>query len=93
MTEVPVRLPLGCDLIGLLRPSEDTPPVILDYARAVFRDTAATPGGLTTITFHDWIVSTDNRLVLLRDTLAAARDGGAVISTITRSLEWLPAVS
>lgn len=93
MTEVPVRLPLDCDLIGLPRPSEDTPPVILDYARAVFRDAAAAPGGLTTITFHDWIVSTGNRIVLLRDTLAAARDGGAVISTITRSPDWLPAVA
>jgi peptidoglycan/xylan/chitin deacetylase (PgdA/CDA1 family) len=93
MTEVPVRLPLDCDLIGLPKPTEDTPSVILDYARAVFRDAAAAPEGLTTITFHDWLVSTGNRLVLLRDVLAAARQGGSVISTIRRNPEWLPAVS
>jgi hypothetical protein len=93
MTEVPVRLPLDCDLIGLPKPNEDTPTVALDYARAVFRYAAAAPGGLTTITFHDWLVSGGNRLVLLRDALAVARERGAVISTIARNPDWLPAVS
>jgi peptidoglycan/xylan/chitin deacetylase (PgdA/CDA1 family) len=90
MTEVPVYVPLDCDLIGLPKPSEDTLPVSLDYARAVFRDAAAIPGTLTTITFHDWIVAGGNRLIMLRDTLTAAREAGAVISTIAQSPEWLP---
>ena len=45
------------------------------------------------VTFHDWIVSGGNRLVLLRDTLTAAREGGAVISTIAQNPEWLPEIA
>jgi peptidoglycan/xylan/chitin deacetylase (PgdA/CDA1 family) len=93
MTEVPVRLPLECDLIGLPKPDEDTPQVLLDYARAVFTAAAAAPGSLTTITFHDWIVSTGNRLVLLRDALTAAREGGTIVSTIRQNPDWLPEVA
>jgi peptidoglycan/xylan/chitin deacetylase (PgdA/CDA1 family) len=90
MIEVPVYVPLDCDLIGLPEPSENTPRVTLDYARAVFREAAAAPGTLTTITFHDWLVTGGNRIVLLRDTLTAGREGGAIISTITQNPEWLP---
>ena len=90
MVEVPVDVPLDCDLIGLPKPSEDTPQVTLDYARAVFRDAAAAPGTLSTITFHDWLVTGGNRLVLLRDTLTAARERGAIVSTITQNPGWLP---
>jgi peptidoglycan/xylan/chitin deacetylase (PgdA/CDA1 family) len=93
MTEVPVHVPLDCDLIGLPKPNEDTPQVSLDYARAVLREAAAAPEGLTTITFHDWLVTSGNRLVLLRDALAAAREGGAIISTITQNPDWLPDVA
>jgi len=93
MTEVPVHVPLDCDLIGLPRPDEDTPQVSLDYAKAVIREAAARPGCLTTITFHDWLVSSGNRLVLLREALTSARQEGATISTIMRNPNWLPAVS
>lgn len=93
MTEVPVHVPLDCDLIGLPEPEEDTPQVTLDYARAVIREAAVAPGGLTTITFHDWLVTGGNRLVLLRDALTAAREGGSVISTIMQSPDWLPETS
>lgn len=92
MTEVPVHVPLDCDLVGLPKPNEDTPQVILDYARAVVRAGVAASGGLSTITFHDWLVTGGNRLVLLRDALAAARGNGTAISTIAQSPEWLPKV-
>ena len=93
MTEVPVQAPLDCDLVGLPKPDEDTPQATLEYSRAVIRAAAVTPGELTTITFHDWIVSGGNRLVLLADALDAARKGGAVISTIAQSPDWLPEVA
>jgi hypothetical protein len=89
LAEVPVHVPLDCDLIGLPRPDEDTPQQSLDYARAVIRDTVAASSGVTTITFHDWIVASGNRPALLRDTLAAAREHVAVVSTIKESPEWL----
>lgn len=92
MTEVPVHVPLDCDLIGLPEPDQDAPQVTLDYARAVVREAAAT-AGLTTITFHDWLVTSGNRLVLLREALAAARQGGMIISTIAQNPDWLPDIA
>jgi hypothetical protein len=93
MTEVPVYSPLDCDLVGLPRHDQDTPQAILDYGRAVVRSAAAVPGELTMVTFHDWIVSGGNRLVLLREALTAAREGGAVISTIAQSPDWLAGIA
>jgi peptidoglycan/xylan/chitin deacetylase (PgdA/CDA1 family) len=93
MTEVPIHVPLDCDLVGLPQPSEDTPQETLDYARAVVRAGATAPGGLTTITFHDWLVTGGNRIVLLREALAAAREAGSSISTISQSPEWLPEIA
>lgn len=93
MTEVPVHVPLDCDLIGLPQPSEDTPQETLDYARAVVRAGATSPGGLTTITFHDWLVTGGNRIVLLREALAAAREAGSPISTISQCPDWLPDIA
>jgi hypothetical protein len=41
------------------------------------------------ITFHDWIVSSGNRLQLLGDCLAAARQSGANIATIAECPDLL----
>ena len=35
MTEIPVYAPLDCDLLGLPKPADDTPPEALAYTRAV----------------------------------------------------------
>ena len=90
MTEVPVYAPLDCDLLGLPKHDEDTPKAALEYSRAVIRAAVAPrPGELSMITFHDWIVSGGNRLSLLADALAAAREHGAQIATIAESPGWL----
>jgi peptidoglycan/xylan/chitin deacetylase (PgdA/CDA1 family) len=91
LLEVPLYAPLDCDLLGLPRPQADTPPELLGYARAVLRATALAPGAMAMATFHDWIVSGGNRLVLLDDALAAACDAGVDVSTIAASPHWLPA--
>jgi peptidoglycan/xylan/chitin deacetylase (PgdA/CDA1 family) len=90
MTEIPVYAPLDCDLLGLPRPTDDTPPETLAYTRAVVSAATVTPGRLSMITFHDWIVSGGNRLSLLGDALAAARENGVDIATIAQRPEWLP---
>jgi peptidoglycan/xylan/chitin deacetylase (PgdA/CDA1 family) len=90
LMEIPVYSPLDCDLLGLPKPTEETPPETLQYARAVLCAAAAAPGRLSMITFHDWIVSGGNRLALLGDALAAARESGAYISTIAERPDWLP---
>jgi peptidoglycan/xylan/chitin deacetylase (PgdA/CDA1 family) len=93
LVEIPVYAPLDCDLLGLPTPEAETPREALAYSRAVVRASAVTPGGLTMITFHDWIVSGGNRLVLLEDALATARDSGMVISTIADNPDWLPSTA
>jgi peptidoglycan/xylan/chitin deacetylase (PgdA/CDA1 family) len=92
LVEVPLYAPLDCDLLGLPTPQSDTPPEMLAYARAAVRAAAvaSAPGALTMVTFHDWIVSGGNRLVLLRDALAAARDAGTAVSTVAANPDWLP---
>lgn len=91
LVEIPVYAPFDCDLLGLPTPEEETPQDVLAYSRAVVRAAAATPGGLTMITFHDWIVAGGNRLLLLGDALTAARDADMIISTIAENPTWLPA--
>ncbi len=90
MAEIPVYAPLDCDLLGLPKPADDTPPEALAYTRAVINAAAVTPGRLSMITFHDWIVSGGNRISLLGDALAAARSNGVDIATIAQRPEWLP---
>ena len=89
LVEVPIYAPFDCDLLGLPTPAEETPQDVLAYARAVVRAAAVSPGELTMITFHDWIVAGGNRLVLLADALAAARDDGMIISAADDHA-WLP---
>lgn len=89
LVEVPVYVPLDCDLLGQPRPDADTPPDTLAYTRAVVQTAAATRRDLTMITFHDWIVSGGNRLSLLGDALAAARQSGTTISTVADNPDWL----
>lgn len=91
LVEVPLYAPLDCDLLGLPAPHTVTPPGLLAYARAAVRAAVQGPGPLTMVTFHDWIVSGGNRLVLLEEALTAARDAGVTVSTVAASPHWLPA--
>jgi peptidoglycan/xylan/chitin deacetylase (PgdA/CDA1 family) len=93
LVEVPMYAPIDCDLLGLPAPDSDTQDDVLAYSRAVLTAAAVRPGELTSVTFHDWIVSGGNRLGLLGDILAAARDGGMSISTIADHPDWLPAAA
>ena len=93
LVEVPLYAPLDCDLLGLPAPQEDTPPELLAYARAAVRAAVVAPTALAMVTFHDWIVSGGNRLVLLDDALATARDAGMVVSTVAANPDWLPEVT
>lgn len=93
LVEVPMYAPIDCDLLGLPTPDSDTPDDVLAYSRAVLTAAAVKPGELTSVTFHDWIISGGNRLGLLGDVLAAARDGDMSVSTIADNPDWLPAAA
>jgi peptidoglycan/xylan/chitin deacetylase (PgdA/CDA1 family) len=91
LVEVPMYAPIDCDLLGLPTPDSDTPDDVLAYSRAVLTEAAARQGELTSVTFHDWIVSGGNRLALLGDILAAAHGSGMSVSTIADNPNWLTA--
>jgi peptidoglycan/xylan/chitin deacetylase (PgdA/CDA1 family) len=76
LVEVPVYSPLDCDLVGLPSPNEDTEPDLLRYARSAIRLAVAGGPATSMVTFHDWIVSGGNRLVLLRDAMEIACEQG-----------------
>jgi peptidoglycan/xylan/chitin deacetylase (PgdA/CDA1 family) len=83
LAEVPVYAPLDCDLLGLPRPDQETPPNLLAYTRAALRSAVAEPGAsLSMVTFHDWIVAGGNRLILLEEVLRAARESNVHVSTV-----------
>ena len=88
LAEIPVYAPLDCDLLGLPKPTDDTSPEALAYTKAVVQAAAVTPGRLSMITFHDWIVSGGNRLSLLGDCLATAHENGVDIATIAQRPAW-----
>ena len=92
LVEVPLYAPLDLDLLGMPAPESDTTDHVLAYSRAVLTAIAARQQ-LTSITFHDWIVSGGNRLHLLGEILTAARDSGVTVSTIADNPDWLPAVA
>jgi peptidoglycan/xylan/chitin deacetylase (PgdA/CDA1 family) len=89
LAEVPLYAPLDCDLLGLPAPHADTPPDLLDYARAALCAAVSLPVAAAMVTFHDWIVAGGNRLVLLDDVLRAAGRAGRRVSTIAGSQDRL----
>lgn len=82
LTEVPLYAPLDCDLIGLPAPGQDTAPYLLAYARSALRAAVTQPAAAAMVTFHDWIVTGGNRLVLLDDVLRAAAEAGLQVATM-----------
>lgn len=93
LTELPLYAPLDCDLLGLPTPQQDTPPYLLAYARSALCGAVSLPGRTAMITFHDWIITGGNRLVLLDNVLAAAQKEGLKVSTIAADPYYLPAVT
>ncbi len=76
LDEYPLSAPMDCDLIGLLEPSTPTPTELLDYAAWALSRRLQGPASLVTLTFHDWVSGTANRVGLLDHALAAARASG-----------------
>jgi peptidoglycan/xylan/chitin deacetylase (PgdA/CDA1 family) len=89
LAEIPLYAPLDCDLLGLPAPGQDTAPYLLAYAGSALRDAVAQPAAAAMITFHDWIVTGGNRLVLLDEVLGAAAETGLQVATIAGSARWL----
>lgn len=67
--EIPIHAPLDCDLLGFPKPSEDSPDDAISYAANVMTGGIGRKGELYTLTFHDWIIGTANRMQILEKVL------------------------
>ncbi len=71
LTEYPVLSPMDCDLIGLPDPTADTDPALIDYAIWALLERLDRSGDWFSLTIHDWISGTANRLPFLKSALDA----------------------
>lgn len=71
LIEVPAHAPFDCELVGLPDPKESTPQLLLDHAVGVLVQNARDARGPYNITFHDWIIGSNNRLQILEETLSS----------------------
>ena len=71
LMEYPVLSPMDCDLIGLPDPTADTDPALIDYAEWALLERLDRSGEWFSLTIHDWISATANRLPFLESVLDA----------------------
>ena len=76
LLEVPVTGPLDCDVIGFPRPFFISTKEYVAYTVFAMGRSFAGRGGLAMLTFHDWIVGSANRTVLLDRALTELRTLG-----------------
>lgn len=69
LLEIPVHTPLDCDLLGLPKPDENTPNDFVSYAVATLAGGVERKGEFYSMTFHDWIIGSSNRVSILEKTL------------------------
>lgn len=69
LVEIRAHAPFDCELVGLPRPTEPTPQILLDYAVDTLVKNASEAKGSYSITFHDWIVGSNNRTQILERVL------------------------
>ncbi len=82
LLEIPLYSPLDCDLVGFPEPTSRTPAELLEYATFALKHSVAQAGPLAMVTFHDWILSTGNRIGLLDEVLTSAHGGGRVTTSV-----------
>lgn len=71
LVEYPVLSPMDCDLIGLPDPTADTDPALIDYAIWALVERLDRSADWFSLTIHDWISGTANRLPGLESVLDA----------------------
>lgn len=82
LLEIPMYSPMDCDLLGMPEPSASTTDSLLEFSRFALISILSQPGPFKMLTFHDWIISGGNRLLLLDDVLSSLHEVGAEAVTI-----------
>lgn len=86
VTEVALGAPLDCDLLGLPLPSQKTPSEMLSFATETLILGKQRQGNPHVLTFHDWIIGSNNRHQVLENVLKALSHDGTTLD----ALSWLP---
>jgi peptidoglycan/xylan/chitin deacetylase (PgdA/CDA1 family) len=71
LVEIPVTGPLDTTVLGLPGPGRDSPAAELEFGAFAMRCGLSARGGIAMLTFHDWLITGANRIVLLERMLAA----------------------
>jgi len=69
LLEIPLYSPLDCDLIGLPKPHQPTPPRLVNYAINTLVGGINKKGSYYSLNFHDWIIGSNNRIDILDEVL------------------------
>ncbi|HVZ10876.1 MAG TPA: glycosyltransferase [Candidatus Paceibacterota bacterium] len=69
LIEVPLSSPLDCDLLGLPDPSQMTSKKVSKYTVRCLVRGVNRPGSHYMLTFHDWIITSANRIEILSEVL------------------------
>lgn len=88
LIEVAISSPLECDLLGLPLPTEYTDNELLNFATACLIKGKQRRANPYMVTFHDWIIGTGNRPILLSNVLSALRNNGPMLD----ARSWAPHV-
>lgn len=70
LIEIPAHAPFDNELLGLPNPNEPTSNSLLNYAKETLIHNVRDARGAYNITFHDWIIGTNNRLGVLEEVLS-----------------------
>jgi peptidoglycan/xylan/chitin deacetylase (PgdA/CDA1 family) len=76
LLEVPVSVPLDCDVLGLPSPTSRTPSRAVEYAVAALLHALAGGCSSPILTFHDWIITSANRVQILDRVILGAKELG-----------------
>jgi peptidoglycan/xylan/chitin deacetylase (PgdA/CDA1 family) len=93
LVEVPLTVPMDCDLLGLPDPQEPTPPELLAYAEFALERCIGAELAPTVLTFHDWIIVGTGRMPLLAGALRSMRETWQRPVTISERLDRLSAMA
>ena len=81
--EIPLYSPMDCDVIGIPDPTSPTPERQLRYAKFALTLSLSSSRSLAMVTFHDWIIATNNRLQLLDAVLSSIEERDLHTTTVS----------
>lgn len=80
LTEIPLLSSMDGELLGLVAPSQDSPHEWLDFAFRAMKKQFGKSGCIFNLNFHDWLIGSGNRHVLLDMILDHIAGNGGVFT-------------